>query len=157
MPKYAIALIAVFGFLALVAAIVGLYFLMAAARRKRRQQASHAGSDSPMMRGIDGSASVAGTDAYSDAGAAAALRRSTAGEESSPFSTDEATRMADAFRAALRKPAFDEAAMLAGSPGDGDSPGAEDNGRALLREELKAEGREVQNVGERRTPTIGGQ
>jgi hypothetical protein len=47
--------------------------------------------------------------------------------------------------------------MAQGStPPEGDSPSGE-GGRALLADELRAEGREVQSVGDRRTPTVSGQ
>lgn len=168
LPKYAIALIVVFGFLALVAALVGLYFAMAAMRRRKNRDESM-GSRSPMMRGVDGdglpSSSIApsldaGTigagGAAGAAGLLAANRRSRSTDDDQLFTSDEATRMADAFRAALRKPEFanpfgqnqkDES----GGDDDDDTPGEESGkGNELLRSELATEGYEVRPVQDRR-------
>ncbi|PWN89221.1 hypothetical protein FA10DRAFT_138582 [Acaromyces ingoldii] len=186
LPAYAIALIVVFGFLALVAALVGAYFLMAAARRRRERggQGSHAGSDTPMMAGVAGGGSDEGDDdmmrevGVAGAGAAAGAAASRGREADTPFSSNEASRMAEAFRAALRRPQFfgggsgtsaqqDEGTSpgndSSGSGGNQSSPGEGLSARdsiatgALLRDELAAEGHDLRYVGDRRKPTIEGE
>lgn len=78
-------------------------------------------------------------------------------DESHPFTSDEATRMADAFRNALRKPEFanDFGSASQPSPDEGNGNGSpgEEGGAALLREELASEGKDLRDVGERRKAT----
>lgn len=167
LPTYAIVLIAVLGFLAILAACLGAYFGMAALRKRRQQggNGSHR-SSSPIMAaasvtGVSSTiASHPGEQAYmlpnDQAGAAAPQNRYS---DDQPFTTDEASRMADAFRNALRNPEF-----LPGqsSVDEGESPSEDTNtaetshkrASTLLRDELAAEGKDLQNVGHRKTATL---
>ncbi|KAJ8606854.1 hypothetical protein MRB53_040664 [Persea americana] len=170
LPGYAIALIAVFGFLVLLAALFGLYFILVAARKRRKrheneadmQSISKMGSTTPMIR-------TSGDYAYRDEPTSpvgtsdgAALERSADIERNQqqdlPFSHNEASRMADAFRAALREPSFtnndasDELARrktLISINEEDPSPAA-----LLMRDELKAGGQDLRQVQERRKPEI---
>ncbi|KAN0064332.1 hypothetical protein ACQY0O_002527 [Thecaphora frezii] len=191
LPTYAIVLIAVLGFLALVAAIAGAYFIMAALRKRRQAQNQRGsfGSGSPMMAAAAGSLAGASTDAghtteashmlHDDHGSnigagcsagagagyaagGAARTRSLQSEDSHLFTSDEATRMADAFRNALRRPDFAPSGFGESSGGEasGESPmedtlegGQSSRVSALLREELAAEGKDLQSVGDRRKAT----
>ena len=179
LPKYAIALISVFGFLALVGALVGAYFLLKSARKRRerisRNENHSYGSGSPMMRAIDAPGSVAGGSDGNAALAAAAggvfgggaATRSS--NESHPFSSDEATRMADAFRNALRKPEFAGTALSSdqNSPNEheietdahfDEAAPAESTGptpRELIRNELASEGKDLRSVGRGRPKVHG--
>lgn len=187
LPTYAIVLISVLGFLAVVAAMAGAYFIMAALRRRRQRQGgdgSHR-SSSPMMAAATGSmagrslndggyggetshmleadndaglvgAGAAGLGASGGAAMMASHSKSSRYSDDQPFTSDEASRMADAFRNALRNPEF--APVLGGesSGADGDSPNEANGGsRAsmLLREELAAEGKDLRDVGDRKKPT----
>lgn len=229
-PHWAIVLIAVLGFLAVVAAIVAGYFLTRWLRRRRGGWAAGAagaaggfgagrmaasgshGSQSPMIQaagaageddGADGNASLldhadggsyashdgaaatgvgAGAGAAVAAGASSSRRprpsdRSSQTEEESPFSTDEASRMAEAFRAALRKPAFalglgglggssngngsssppshtGDSGATAGDRSSTTNAGGNGPSDALLRDELASEGREMRSVDDRRRPSL---
>ncbi|EGN98045.1 hypothetical protein SERLA73DRAFT_153242 [Serpula lacrymans var. lacrymans S7.3] len=164
-PHWAIAVIVVLGFLAIVAGGVMTWLIM---RRLRRRSASSnrgsMGSSSPMMANVQNSNSPqlpllggmgavgAGDHATSDQhhapsvvspdGASTISRANSAGD-SGPFSGADAAIMADAFRKALRKPDF------AGAPvdeGDGSDPqdGRKDN--ELLSRELAEEGRDIRSV-----------
>lgn len=189
LPTYAIVLISVLGFLAVVAAMAGAYFIMAALRRRRQRQGgdgSHR-SSSPMMAAAAGSLAgrslndggyggetshmlEADHDGPIAAGAAGAARVGAAGgaammasnskssrySDDQPFTSDEASRMADAFRNALRNPEFAPALGGESSGADGDSPnegGGGSRASALLREELAAEGKDLRDVGDRKKPT----
>lgn len=83
--------------------------------------------------------------------------RSSRYSEDQPFTSDEASRMADAFRNALRNPEFAPGMGGGESSGaDGDSPNENGGGSrasALLREELAAEGKDLRSVGDRKKPT----
>lgn len=190
-PHWAIALIVVLGFFVLVAILTVAYLLMRWARRRHRTSGygpgagavgiaasdSH-GSRTPMMHNVDSGASaeVDETGALvlgaSSADDDRTKEESTAGEGrtqedtgKSPFSFDEASRMADAFRAALRKPVFGMGA-LAGSPNtsspSSDAPPPRNSGagtrdasagtprEALLRNELANEGRDLRSVDDQR-------
>lgn len=169
LPSFAIALIVVFGFLALVGAVVGLYFLLAAARRRRErgfggddENDSKVESRTPMMRGhlySDGAASTVdiGEGHLEDATAARIEENS---KQDVPFSSNQASLMADAFRAALRQPAFsreeDEGVGRSTDDSGGNASHTPDNekGAELLREELKAEGHDLQSVADRKTPEL---
>ncbi|PWZ00377.1 hypothetical protein BCV70DRAFT_188615 [Testicularia cyperi] len=203
LPTYAIVLIAVLGFLAIVAAIVGAYFIMAALRRRRQRQggdgshrssspmmaaaagslaggastdAGHVGETSHMLGdseeggyaggGGSGGAGAAGIGAGVAAGAGggaammASASRSSKYSEEQPFTSDEASRMADAFRNALRNPSFapalgESSGAEADSPNEDTNPETTSNIRAsaLLREELAAEGKDLRSVEERKRPT----
>lgn len=170
LPGYAIALIVVFGLLVLLAALFGIYFILVAARKRRRhhdhneadmQSISKMGSTTPMMR-------TSGDYTYRDEPTSpvgtsdgAALERSAGNDHSQqdlPFSHNEASRMADAFRAALREPSFnnnhdsDDLARrrtMMSINEEEPSPAVQ-----LMRDELKAEGQDLRQVAERRKPEI---
>lgn len=169
LPTYAIVLITVLGFLAVLAACLGAYFAMAAVRKRRMRQGGNESyrSSSPMMAGAAGASSVTGVSSTiasqgaerahmlpADQSAATQTRYS----DDQPFTTDEASRMADAFRNALRNPEF---ASEPSSAGDDRGPSQDTNaGRTshnrmstLLRDELAAEGKDLQDVGHRKTAT----
>ncbi|CDR48749.1 hypothetical protein NBRC10512_002947 [Rhodotorula toruloides] len=205
-PRYAIALIVILGFLALVGGAIALYLLGRARRRRREREAALAagaagagagasrsgdfmseddfthGSQDPILGagGARGSASSgrprasssvagagAGTAGGSAAGAAAAPLMSERDE--SMLSHSDAARMAEAFRAALRRPDFPApgpgvegaaaAGVAAAGPGAGPSPtgaaGGDDSngsgegngvGRGLLEDELRGEGKSMRQV-----------
>ncbi|CAO1628835.1 unnamed protein product [Parajaminaea phylloscopi] len=183
-PRWAIALIVVLGFLALVALLVLAYFLMRWARRRgyvapggRAGKNSEAGlvaagsygSRSPMMREAASEAAFSEVDETGVlAASASAANASGAGKEPSPFSTDEASRMAAAFRAALRKPGFGQSGVAAArdttgtdaasgsstsaglTPSSGENTSGAEPGQALLRDELASEGRDLRRVEDRR-------
>ncbi len=174
-PVYAIVLISVLGFFALLGVLVVAYFLSRAARKRRERAAAWGsyGSSSPMMRGVDGGsvddggagfgssagAGAAGAGAGAAAAAAAARSRSSgSSHDSHPFSSDEATRMADAFRNALRKPEFPAAfSSDNNSPNEGDelrsSPELRPTPASVMRDELASEGKGLKAV-ERGRPTV---
>lgn len=187
LPTYAIVLISVLGFLAVVAAMAGAYFVMAALRRRRQRQhgdgshrssspmmaaaagslagrsfnegGTYAGETSQMLEQEDAGAVALGAAAGAGAGGAAMAAtnsRASRYSDEQPFTSDEASRMADAFRNALRKPEFAPAMGGESSPADGESPNEVAGGsRAsmLLREELAAEGKDLRDVGDRKKPT----
>nr|CDI55201.1 putative protein (N-terminal fragment) [Melanopsichium pennsylvanicum 4] len=198
LPTYAIVLISVLGFLAVVAAMAGAYFIMAALRRRRQRQgadgshrssspmmaaaagslagrslnnndAGYAGETSHMLEGEEalgagagaggaGAGAGAGLGAVGGAAMIASHSRSSRYSEEQPFTSDEASRMADAFRNALRNPEFAPALGGESSGADGESPNEGEGGggsRAsmLLREELAAEGKDLRSVGDRKKPT----
>ncbi|BGP20739.1 hypothetical protein JCM10213v2_008902 [Rhodosporidiobolus nylandii] len=202
-PKWAIALIVIFGFLALVGGALAVFFCLGRARKRRaadeaaasRRDAGYAseddvtnGSRDPIL-GAGGRGSTAGSTSHGGAGTAllaagvgagagafagAAGKEEKRDAEGNTISHTDAARMAEAFRAALRRPDFPEGE---GSPNDspgevggeerpGLSPtgGPQDShgsgeeaakGRALAEEELRSEGRSVRNVegGKRWGPT----
>lgn len=165
LPTYAIALIVVFGFLALVAAIVGLYFLLAAARRRRERGSDRHGEDSktdshtPMMKEeqqySDEPMSSVEVDETPPVLTSARGTSTDENKQDAPFSNNEASKMAKAYRAALREPAFNQdeeeikRQTIMSQDNDSNDAGAE-----LIREELKAEGHDLKQVGERRTPQV---
>lgn len=164
-PHWAIAVIVVLGFLAIVAGGILAFLIMR--RLRRRDESSNRGSmgsASPMMAGAHGNtpqspllggagmaaAGAAGGFAGSDHrrassvvspdGASTMSHTGSAGE-GGPFSGADAAIMADAFRKALRKPDF------AGSPvEEGDSPNSQPNNGELMNRELAEEGRDIRSV-----------
>ncbi|SJX64789.1 uncharacterized protein SRS1_15212 [Sporisorium reilianum f. sp. reilianum] len=188
LPTYAIVLISVLGFLAIVAAMAGAYFIMAALRRRRQRQygdgshrssspimaaaasslagrsltdGGHPGETSHMLEAENGGlvsaagAGAAGAGAGAGAAMMASHSRSSRYSDEQPFTSDEASRMADAFRNALRNPEFAPGGAES-SGADGDSPNENGGGSrasALLREELAAEGKDLRSVGDRKKPT----
>lgn len=169
LPHYAIALIAVFGFLTLVAGIVGLYFILAASRRRRSRNRydydSAQGSSTPMM---------AETDQQEEATRSSVVHRSSrprhsrpTDAEDIPFSFHEASRLAAAFRSALRRPQFGSISHRS-SLGTADASVTDPRESSthhhndstynpaleLLREELTSEGRDLMNVEGRRQPEV---
>lgn len=159
-PHWAIAVIVVLGFLAIVT--IGVLGLLLVRRARRNQSARTSrrgsiGSASPMIQG-DPSAggapqspvmeqiSVAPHPAsvYSPNDGSSMISHAHSTE--TPFSGADAAIMADAFRKALRKPDF------AARPIDeGDSPeGQEQKEHRLLSRELAEEGRDIRSVGSSR-------
>ncbi|GAA5974625.1 hypothetical protein JCM11641_007029 [Rhodosporidiobolus odoratus] len=126
-PKWAIALIVIFGVLALVAGGFAVYFCLGRARKRRQadEAARRAqdmddddltnGSRDPILgaRGsVSGSAAHSAVAAGAAGPGAGALAAGVAGkegekrEDDSTLSHTDAAKMAAAFRAALRKPEF---------------------------------------------------
>ncbi|ORY88503.1 hypothetical protein BCR35DRAFT_351010 [Leucosporidium creatinivorum] len=126
LPHWAIAVIVVLGFLALVSAAIGAYVCMVCARRRRERDADGAssgrGSEQPMMSGVNGGgagaaeAALMGGGAGAVAGGAGGRARdsdgasrgptSDGGSDAGPITHTDAAIMAEAFRKALRKPEF---------------------------------------------------
>ncbi len=82
--------------------------------------------------------------------------RSSKHSDEQPFTSDEASRMADAFRNALRRPEFAQGMTGESSAPEGESPnetGGGSRASALLREELASEGKDLRSVGDRKKPT----
>ncbi|KAI6114153.1 hypothetical protein F5141DRAFT_1104651 [Pisolithus sp. B1] len=158
-PHWAIAVIVVLGFLAIVAGVI-LVWLILRRIRKRELQSNRGsmGSASPMMAdahhqqspnlpllvGVGGAAalgrtssehhrppSVVSPDGVSEAHSAG---------DSGPFSGADAAIMADAFRKALRKPDFAE------TPVEENDVGKDD----VINRELAEEGRDIRSVGSSR-------
>ena len=121
-PHWAIAVIVVLGFFAILAGCV-LAFLIARRlrRRDRRSNRSSIGSASPMMADVHQGSSGAGLMAAGVPGGvsdhhhrassvvspdASSISHGGSAGEGGPFSGADAAIMADAFRKALRKPDF---------------------------------------------------
>ena len=167
-PKWAIAVIVVLGFLALVAFGILAFYIMRRLRQRRDGRLSHRnsmGSSTPMMANVErggptspmlGPAALAGAGAagygagtYSDRppspsgghdGASMISRTSDTG----PFSGADAAIMANAFRQALRKPDFADTPVEEGeSP---DEPPPQPSRTELLSQELAEEGRDIRSV-----------
>ncbi|GAA5916659.1 hypothetical protein JCM8208_005520 [Rhodotorula glutinis] len=221
-PNYAIALIAVLGFLALLAGAIAVYCCLGRGRRRRRQDEAAAaaaaaagagrrgassgdltdlGSTEPMLGGAAGAGAAAsagtresrassraappagllGAGALGGAAAGGAAAAAASGgkdlekDDDNTLSQSDAARMAEAFRAALRKPEYAPAipavapplASSVGSgasagPGAGPSPtGAPEGtdssgsggsgegngvGRGIMEEELRSEGKSMRSV-----------
>ncbi|KAG2153044.1 uncharacterized protein EDB93DRAFT_1336433 [Suillus bovinus] len=158
-PHWAIAVIVVLGFLAIVAGGVLIWLIVR--RLRRREQLSNRGSmgsSSPMMANAQNSNSpqlpllgagmvgaVAGRTSsehhrpasiVSPDGASDISRAHSAGD-TGPFSGADAAIMADAFRKALRKPDF------AGPPVEEAEDQRDD---AIMSRELAEEGRDIRSV-----------
>ncbi|KAG1822505.1 uncharacterized protein BJ212DRAFT_809112 [Suillus subaureus] len=158
-PHWAIAVIVVLGFLAIVAG--GVLIWLIARRLRRREQLSNRGSmgsSSPMMANAQNSnspqlpllgAGLVGATAgrtssehhrpasiISPDGASDISRAHSAGD-TGPFSGADAAIMADAFRKALRKPDF------AGPPVEEAEDHRDD---AIMNRELAEEGRDLRSV-----------
>lgn len=140
LPRYAIALIVVFGLLSLSAIIVGIYFCLSAARRRRMgvrqgayENASQVGSNTPMIGAFDDrtnqddivSHDPPRSPAMRDLGRSTAIdmngaSSSAAHERSSGegLTSSEVWRIANAFRSALRKPQFNPLARVSVSQSD---------------------------------------
>lgn len=77
------------------------------------------------------------------------------GSEAAPFSGADAAVMADAFRAALRKPNFLDRPVEEGeSPESDPNQEAARTGNLLIGRELAEEGRDIQSVGTSRGVTV---
>ncbi|KAI0763614.1 hypothetical protein BD413DRAFT_206777 [Trametes elegans] len=174
-PHWAIAVIVVLGFLALVASGILAFYIMRRLRQRREGMLSHRnsmGSSTPMMSSADRGgpqSPVIGSSAFAGgaAGAAAAYsagaysaRPSSPGDmhdgasmmsrtsDAAPFSGADAAIMANAFRQALRKPDFADRPVEEGeSPDDQPQPGAAGPGHShLINQELAEEGRDIRSV-----------
>jgi hypothetical protein len=151
-PHWAIAVIVVLGFFAILA-ICALGFLLV--RRARRNQSGtpsrrgSIGSASPMIVGAGRApqspmmeqASAPRPASFSSPNDGSSMISHTQSSET-PFSGADAAIMADAFRKALRKPDF-----AARTIEEVDSPEGEEQ---LLSRELAEEGRDIRSVGSSR-------
>lgn len=170
-PHWAIAVIVVLGFLALVASGVLAFFMIRRMRRRRNSTLSHRGSmgsSTPMMRNAETGepTSPVVASAY---GATASHHRPASPEihdgastmsrtsDAALFSGADAAVMADAFRAALRKPNFASRPVEEGeSPGSDPLNPSGSEGNDLhttdpgLLGELAEEGRDIRSVGSSR-------
>ncbi|KAG9315630.1 hypothetical protein JVU11DRAFT_3272 [Chiua virens] len=157
-PHWAIAVIVVLGFLAIVAGGVLVWLIMR--RLRRRERLAHRGSmgsSTPMMANAQhsnspqlpllASAAAGGvgrtssehhrpSSIVSPDGVSEISRAHSAGDQG-PFSVADAAIMADAFRKALRKPDF------AGATVEEPEERKED---ALINRELAEEGRDIRSV-----------
>ncbi|KIY62166.1 hypothetical protein CYLTODRAFT_361895 [Cylindrobasidium torrendii FP15055 ss-10] len=163
-PHWAIAVIVVLGFLAIVTSCILAFFIMRRIRRRNAEYDSNRnsmGSSSPMMAHIGntpGSPILATTPTaaaqeqqssvghgqrppsiVSPDGASTVSRTGSAGD-AGPFSGADAAIMADAFRKALRKPDFAGATVE-----EGESPDSNTRGE-LINRELADEGRDIRSV-----------
>ena len=101
-------------------------------------------------------ATAASAGAAGGAAMMASNSKSSRYSDDQPFTSDEASRMADAFRNALRNPEFAPGMGGESSGADTESPnenGGGSHASALLREELAAEGKDLRDVGDRKRPT----
>ncbi|KAF8440874.1 hypothetical protein L210DRAFT_3645108 [Boletus edulis BED1] len=159
-PRWAIAVIVVLGFLAIVAGGVLVWLIMRRLRRRERLvHRGSIGSSSPMMANVQNSNSpqlplLAGTvvggggrsssehhrpsSIVSPDGVSDISRAHSAGDQG-PFSGADAAIMADAFRKALRKPEFADATV--------EEP---ERANTLINRELAEEGRDIRSVGSSR-------
>ncbi|OCH85752.1 hypothetical protein OBBRIDRAFT_286277 [Obba rivulosa] len=161
-PHWAIAVIVVLGFFALVASGILAFFISRRLRNRRQSTLSHRGSmgsSTPMMSAVQqghtpqspllGGAVLGGAaaGAHRPASADAHDGASTvSGSEAAPFSGADAAIMADAFRAALRKPDFASRPVEEGeSPEDINSERSRGPDQ-LLNLELAEEGRDIRSV-----------
>ncbi|KAF8272008.1 hypothetical protein EI94DRAFT_1697803 [Lactarius quietus] len=158
-PHWAIAVIVILGFFAILTlGILGLLVV----RRARRKQSTRIsrrgsiGSASPMIQADPSSNGVPRSPVMEQTSVAphpasmyspndGSSMISHAHSSETPFSGADAAIMADAFRKALRKPDF------AGPIEEGDSPdGQEQKEHRLLSLELAEEGRDIRSVGSSR-------
>jgi hypothetical protein len=161
-PRWAIAVIVVLGFLALVAGGILTFFIVR--RLRRRHETSNRGSmasASPMMADarpnsprsplLGAGMTVVGAGApgsgqressVTSPDAASSISHGGSAGEGGPFSGADAAIMADAFRKALRKPEFADNPVEEGESPDSHQP---DNGE-LLNRELAEEGRDIRSV-----------
>ncbi|KAF8558354.1 hypothetical protein OG21DRAFT_1504410 [Imleria badia] len=161
-PHWAIAVIVVLGFLAIVAGGVLVWVIMR--RLRRRERLAHRGSmgsSSPMIANVQNSNSpqlplLAGAvvggggrtssehhrpaSIVSPDGVSEISRAHSAGDQG-PFSGADAAIMADAFRKALRKPEFADATVEETEERKEDT---------LINRELAEEGRDIRSVGSSR-------
>ncbi|KZT73965.1 hypothetical protein DAEQUDRAFT_363839 [Daedalea quercina L-15889] len=169
-PGWAIAVIVVLGFLALVAAGIIAFLVSRRMKQRRNSMLSHRGSmnsASPMMANaatgnaqspLLGSAALAGgaigaaeagenrpTSPTEGHDGASTMSRTSA--DPGLFSGADAAILAAAFRSQLRKPDFTERPVE-----EGESPGSQATERpeAVLGRELAEEGRDIRSVGSSR-------
>ncbi|KAH7885079.1 hypothetical protein F5I97DRAFT_1811046 [Phlebopus sp. FC_14] len=158
-PHWAIAVIVVLGFLAIVAGGALIWLIMRRLRRRERlSNRGSMGSSSPMMANAQNSNSpqlplLAGAGVGAATGRASSehhrpasivspdgaseISRAHSAGDSGPFSGADAAIMADAFRKALRKPDF------AGAPVEEAEDRKDD---AIMNRELAEEGRDIRSV-----------
>ncbi|KAF5370984.1 hypothetical protein D9615_010002 [Tricholomella constricta] len=176
-PHWAIAVIVVLGFFAIVATCVLAFLIIRRVRRRNADLDSNRnsmGSASPMMAnaGNPSSPLLAGaalgghhagsihgghesrgaardaTSVVMHDGASTISRTGSAANNEGPFSGADAAIMADAFRKMLRKPDF-----AARPVEEGDSPGSpdhEDGKEEMINRELAEEGRDIRSVSSER-------
>ena len=166
LPHWAIALLAVFGFLAFISFVFVFWLLIRKLRTRRNKplaRRNSIGSESPMMANIDahsptgvapGSSSVHGEPHSTESGlgplptitarhnvvssdGASTVSRADSG--GGPFSAVDAAAMAAAFRNVMRKPDFADRPME-----EGESP--EHKEADVLNRELAEEGRDIRSV-----------
>jgi hypothetical protein len=155
-PHWAIAVIVVLGFFAILAIGVLGFLLVRRARRNESARTSRRGSigsASPMISGAGAApqsplmgqtAAPRPASVYSPNDGSSMISHSHSAE--TPFSGADAAIMADAFRKALRKPDFAGRTIE-----EGDSPEAqEQKEHRLLSRELAEEGRDIRSVGSSR-------
>lgn len=156
-PHWAIAVITVLGFLAILAGCILAFIIMRRLRRReesnkrdslRSSQAPMMGvthRDSPNSPLLGGVAGVAGHRTSSHLGhsvnADAASQHSHGTGEAGPFSSADAAIMADAFRKALRKPEFGKGT----TPEEGDSPSQQEE-NDLMNQQLAEDGQDLRRV-----------
>ena len=162
-PHWAIAVITILGFFALIAFVMLVFLVVHRVRRDRDRQNSRRGSmgsQSPMMQSVQqgivnepqsppptlvGVGAVGGgAFAGSDKGRASTVINDGASTHSdTPFSGADAAVMAEAFRKALRKPDFADRPVE-----EGDSPDQppDDHQPQLINRELAEEGRDIRSV-----------
>ena len=161
-PHWAIAVITVLGFFALLAAVILFFVILRCMRRRKGANLSHRGSmgsSTPMManaeQGGEPTSPVIGAGVYNAVdrhrppspevqdGASTMSRGSDAGL----FSGADAAVMANAFRAALRKPNFADRPDEEGESPDSNARNQEPD---LLNAALNEEGRDIRSVGSSR-------
>lgn len=169
-PNWAIALLVVFGVLALLVGLALAYFCLGAARRKRAQKeraadgrergAGSLGSAEPILGGVEGGSN--------DGAGARGSGSST--DHNNLIDTSSALLMAEAFRNQLRRPAFfgkqdpshsgsgNEAGPILGANMDSGGVGNGSPGRnnELMERELMNEGMTTQSVGKKWGSVEGG-
>ncbi|KAF5340570.1 hypothetical protein D9611_007466 [Ephemerocybe angulata] len=165
-PRWAIAVIVVLGFFAIVATGILIFFILRRVRRRRAEMESNRNSmnsASPMMANIQQDSPLLSPAALAPVPRPASLRRNDShggpahsdvlhdgasgiSGEGGPFSGADAAIMADAFRKMLRKPEFPPI-------GEGSSPESQaEGGKApppsqdVLNRELAEEGRDLRSV-----------
>ncbi|KAH9924269.1 uncharacterized protein BXZ73DRAFT_50604 [Epithele typhae] len=169
-PKWAIAVITVLGFFALVASVVLVFYIMRRLRQRRQDisQRNSMGSSTPMMANVDtggptsptaplsggfGAAAGAGAGAYAANRTSSPTTAEAHGQDGASmisrtsdqglFSGADAAIMANAFRQALRKPDFADRPVIEGeSPDDQHAQSRAE----LINQELAEEGRDIRSV-----------
>ncbi|KAH7910859.1 hypothetical protein BJ138DRAFT_1135779 [Hygrophoropsis aurantiaca] len=164
-PHWAIAVIVVLGFFAILAGGIMVWLIMRRLRRRERaSQRGSMGSSSPMMANAQNPNSpqlplLAGGVAAGRASSehhrpgstvspdgVSEISRAHSNLDSGPFSGADAAIMANAFRDALRKPDFGGAPVE-----EGDTPEtAEERKDEIMNRELAEEGRDIRSVGSSR-------
>ncbi|KAA1479980.1 hypothetical protein DENSPDRAFT_789777 [Dentipellis sp. KUC8613] len=156
-PHWAIAVIVVLGFLAIVASCILVFLIVRRIRRNRElSRRNSMGSASPMMANVHTNqppqspttdqthmrSSFARVPSINSPDGASTISHTHSAGDAAPFSGADAAIMANAFRQALRKPDF------AAPPIDeGESPDSHQRRDAeLLSRELAEEGRDIRSV-----------